>query len=148
MACSGTFRCPLNLIPILFILTFFVFIICQFLPGGSIKMLIPPDEVCDEDVRSHSAWHNCGAVQKYHDRLYRHGHLHLRPYGANFWLALILILFFALGLRWFPSLGDIDPTQDFCGSLRHFVVPGGGTGSVSLPHCDTYDPLQHAGRAQ
>ena len=92
MACSGTFRCPLNLIPILFILTFFVCIICQFLPGGPIDMLVPPDEVCDEDVRIHSAWHNCGAAHKYHDRLYRHGHLHLRPYDANFWLALSLIL--------------------------------------------------------
>ena len=51
MSCSGTFRCPLNLIPILFILTFLVFIIFQYLPGGPIKMLVAPDEVCDGDVR-------------------------------------------------------------------------------------------------
>ena len=51
MSCSGTFRRLVNLIPILFILTFFVFIIFQFLPGGPIETLVPPDEVFDEDVR-------------------------------------------------------------------------------------------------
>ena len=51
VSCAGTFRRLLNLIPILFSLTFLVFIICQFLPGGPIDMVVPPDEVCDEDVR-------------------------------------------------------------------------------------------------
>jgi peptide/nickel transport system permease protein len=40
----------------------------------------------------------------------------------NFWLVLILILFFSLGLRCFPSTGDIDPTQDCFGSLKPFVI--------------------------
>jgi ABC-type dipeptide/oligopeptide/nickel transport system permease component len=40
----------------------------------------------------------------------------------NFWLALILILFFSLGLCWFPSMGYIDPTQDCFGSLKPFVI--------------------------
>ena len=56
MSCSGTFRRLLNLIPILFIMTSFVFIICPFLPGGPIEMLVPPDEVCDENV--------CKAMEK------------------------------------------------------------------------------------
>ena len=41
----------LNLIPILFLLTFFVFIIFRFLPGGPIEMTVPPVEVFDEEVR-------------------------------------------------------------------------------------------------
>ena len=41
----------------------------------------------------------------------------------NFWLALILILFFSLGLCWFPSMGYSDPTQHFFGSPKHFVMP-------------------------
>jgi ABC-type dipeptide/oligopeptide/nickel transport system permease component len=59
----------------------------------------------------------------------------------NFWLALSLILFSALGLRWFPSTGYLDPTQDFFGSLKHFVMPAAVAGGVSLRHCDAYDPL-------
>ena len=42
VSCSGTFRRLFNLIPILFILTFFVFIICQCLLGGPIDMLVRP----------------------------------------------------------------------------------------------------------
>jgi ABC-type dipeptide/oligopeptide/nickel transport system permease component len=41
----------------------------------------------------------------------------------NFWLTLILILFFSLVLRWFPSMGYIDPTQDFFDGLQPFVSP-------------------------
>ena len=57
----------------------------------------------------------------------------------NFWLALILILLFSLGLRWFPSTGYIDPTQDFFGSLNHFVMPAVVL-AVPPCHCDTHDP--------
>ena len=177
----------LNLIPILFILTFFVFIIFHFLPGGPIEMLVPPDEVFDEEVRK-AMEKELGLdrpiMVQYLDWLWHaiHGDfgesiftqlpvwglilerfpatLYLAiasivmaivvaiPLGTiaalrkntmtdyiamgtsifgltvpNFWLALILILLFSLGLRWFPSMGYIDPTQDFFGSLKHFVMP-------------------------
>ena len=46
-----TVRRLLNLIPILFLLTAFVFFIFRFLPGGPIEMMVPPDEVLDEEVR-------------------------------------------------------------------------------------------------
>jgi hypothetical protein len=141
VACSGTFWRLFNLIPILSILTFFVCIIRQFLPGGPIDMLVPPDEVCDEDVRIHSAWHNCGAAQKYHDRLYRHGHLHLRPYGAQFLARLepdlVLCARAALVSQHWVSRSNPGLLRQ-PEALRH---AGGGAGGVSLRHCDAYDPL-------
>jgi peptide/nickel transport system permease protein len=177
----------LNLIPIIFILTFFVFIIFHFLPGGPIEMMVPPDEVFDEDVREALAkelgldrpilvqygdwlWHALhgdfgesiftqlpvwglilerfpatlylavaavvlaiviaiplGTVAA----LYKNTMVDYMAMGSsifgltvpNFWLALIMILIFSLGLRWLPSMGYIDPLQDFFGSLKHFVMP-------------------------
>ena len=46
-----TIRRLLNLIPVLFILTAFIFFVFRFLPGGPIEMMVPPDEVLDEEVR-------------------------------------------------------------------------------------------------
>ena len=177
----------LNLIPILFLLTFFVFIIFRFLPGGPIEMMVPPDEVFDEAVRE-ALEKELGLdrpiLVQYVDWLWRAlrgdlgesiftqlpvrelilerlpATLYLAvaavilaivvaiPVGTiaalrkntmidyvamgtsvfgltvpNFWLALIMILLFSLGLRWLPSMGYIDPLQDFFGSLKHFVLP-------------------------
>ena len=187
MSCSGTFRRLLNLIPFLFILTCFVFIIFQFLPGGPIDMLVPPDEVFDEGVRKAMEkelgvdrpimvqyvdwlWHalqgdfggsifthlpvwglivervtatlylaiaaivlaiivaiSLGAIAALRkNTMTDYIAMGTSIFGLtapNFWLALILILFFSLGLRWFPSMGYLDPTQDFFGSLKHFVMP-------------------------
>jgi len=182
-----TVRRLLNLIPILFILTFFVFIIFDFLPGGPLLMMVPPDEVFDEAVRK-AMEKELGldrpVLVRYGDWLWRalHGDfgesiytqlpvwglllerfpatLYLAvaaivlamlvaiPMGTvaalrkntmtdymamgtsifgltvpNFWLALIMILLFSLGLRWLPSMGYIDPLQDFVGSLRHLIMP-------------------------
>src|SRR5947207_48160 len=36
----------------------------------------------------------------------------------NFWLGLLLILIFALGLRWLPSSGYVNPLDDAPGNLR------------------------------
>lgn len=65
----------------------------------------------------------------------------------NFWLALILILLFSLGLHWVSQYriyrsnpGLLRPPE----SLRH---TSGGAGGAPR-HCDTYDPFQQAGRAQ
>lgn len=177
----------LTLIPILLILTVFVFSIFRFLPGGPIEMMVPPDEVFDENVRK-SLEKELGldrpVIVQYADWLWRalHGdfgesiysqlpvwdlilerfpatfYLAVAsillavviaiPLGAiaalrkntmtdymamgtsifgltvpNFWLALILILIFSLGLGWLPSIGYVDPLQDFFGSLKHIVIP-------------------------
>ena len=41
----------------------------------------------------------------------------------NFWLALLLILGFGLYLRWFPTLGYVDPTTNFMVFLWHLTLP-------------------------
>jgi len=41
----------------------------------------------------------------------------------GFWLALVLILVFAVELRWLPVSGYIDPMVDPIGSLRFLVLP-------------------------
>jgi peptide/nickel transport system permease protein len=41
----------------------------------------------------------------------------------NFWLALLLILGFGLYLRWFPTLGYVDPTTNFMIVLWHLTLP-------------------------
>lgn len=41
----------------------------------------------------------------------------------NFWLALLLILFFSINLRWFPSIGYTPPQEDFGQFLRHITLP-------------------------
>ena len=47
----STIRRLPNLRPILFILTFFVFIVFPFLRVGPLAMLVPPDAVFDKDMR-------------------------------------------------------------------------------------------------
>jgi peptide/nickel transport system permease protein len=42
----------------------------------------------------------------------------------NFWLALILVVAFAVHLDWFPVLGYVAPSESFTGWLRHLVLPG------------------------
>ncbi len=182
-----TIRRLLNLIPVIFILTAFVFFVFRFLPGGPIDMMVPPDEVMDEEVRralEKELGLDRPVIIQYLDWLWQalHGDLGESIYSQlpvweliierfpatlylalaatliaivvaipmgtiaalnknsaidyvamgtsvfgvtvpNFWLALIMILFFLLGLRWLPSMGYIDPTQDFIGSLKHFVMP-------------------------
>lgn len=49
----------------------------------------------------------------------------------HFWLGLLLILTFALWLRWLPPSGYVPPTQDILGNLRLMLLPtiaisGGG----------------------
>jgi peptide/nickel transport system permease protein len=175
------------LIPILLILTAFVFSIFRFLPGGPIEMMAPPDEVFNEEVRlalEKELGLDRPIIVQYADWLWRalHGDLGesiysqlpvwqlimerfpatlyltlaatflaiviaiplgtiaalykntLTDYVAigtsvfgitvpNFWLALIMILLFSLGLRWLPSMGYVDPMQNFFGSLRHLAMP-------------------------
>lgn len=41
----------------------------------------------------------------------------------NFWLAMMLVAFFALSLHWFPATGARDLTQDFWGAVRHATLP-------------------------
>ncbi len=41
----------------------------------------------------------------------------------NFWLGLLLILIFGVGLGWLPTSGRIDPLQDPAGGLRHLTLP-------------------------
>ncbi len=41
----------------------------------------------------------------------------------NFWLALLLILFFSLHLRWLPTFGYTPPNEDFGKFLQHLAMP-------------------------
>lgn len=41
----------------------------------------------------------------------------------NFWLAMLLVAFFALSLRWFPATGAKSLTVDFWGALHHATLP-------------------------
>ena len=41
----------------------------------------------------------------------------------HFWLGLLLILTFALWLRWLPPSGYVPPTQDVIGNLRLMLLP-------------------------
>lgn len=41
----------------------------------------------------------------------------------NFWLAMILVTFFALQLHWLPATGSRQIGEDFWGALRHAVLP-------------------------
>ncbi len=41
----------------------------------------------------------------------------------DFWLGIMLILVFALGLRMFPSSGYVRPHEDLLGNLRSFFLP-------------------------
>jgi peptide/nickel transport system permease protein len=54
----------------------------------------------------------------------------------HFWLGLLLILVFALWLRWLPPSGYISPTQDLAGNLRQMLMPtltlGGGIAALLM----------------
>ena len=41
----------------------------------------------------------------------------------SFWLGILLIILFAVTLRWLPAAGYVDPTRDLIGSLRSMVLP-------------------------
>ncbi len=41
----------------------------------------------------------------------------------NFWLALLLVYLFAVGLRWLPSLGWVPLTQSVPQNLIHLILP-------------------------
>ncbi|MGE5581310.1 MAG: ABC transporter permease [Bacillota bacterium] len=41
----------------------------------------------------------------------------------GFWLGLLLIMFFAVGLGWFPPGGYVPLTKDFLGGLRSIALP-------------------------
>lgn len=41
----------------------------------------------------------------------------------SFLLGIILILIFALGLRWLPSFGSVNPFENLSESLRHLLMP-------------------------
>lgn len=48
----------------------------------------------------------------------------------SFWSGVMLILVFALALRWFPAMGYVSLTADPIGALRHLVLPVITLGSV------------------
>jgi peptide/nickel transport system permease protein len=54
----------------------------------------------------------------------------------HFWLGLLLILLFALWLRWLPPSGYVPPSQDLLGNLKLMVMPtlvvSGGTAAVMM----------------
>ncbi|HXQ52204.1 MAG TPA: ABC transporter permease [Stellaceae bacterium] len=41
----------------------------------------------------------------------------------SFWLAMLLVSVFALGLHWFPATGAVGIGDDFAGAVRHAVLP-------------------------
>ena len=41
----------------------------------------------------------------------------------NFWLAMILVGVFALGLGWFPTTGSAPITRDFASAISHAALP-------------------------
>ncbi|AFT68848.1 Binding-protein-dependent transport systems inner membrane component [Alloalcanivorax dieselolei B5] len=41
----------------------------------------------------------------------------------NFWFGMILVLFFALTLRWFPATGFVSPFEDFSQALWYATLP-------------------------
>jgi peptide/nickel transport system permease protein len=46
----------------------------------------------------------------------------------NFWLAIVLILFFSVNLGWFPSMGYVPLADGFWPWLRHILLPAFTTG--------------------
>ncbi len=41
----------------------------------------------------------------------------------HFWSGIMLVLIFAVGLRWLPSIGYVSPFEDLGKSLRHLLLP-------------------------
>lgn len=50
----------------------------------------------------------------------------------GFWLGTLLILCFALWLRWLPSGGYVSPTYNLIENLRHILLPGVALGMAVL----------------
>jgi peptide/nickel transport system permease protein len=48
----------------------------------------------------------------------------------SFWLAILLILLFALRLGWLPPAGYFSPNEDIAENLRHMVLPALSLGLV------------------
>ncbi len=48
----------------------------------------------------------------------------------NFWLGIVLILFFAVNLGWFPALGYVPIAEGFWPWLRHLLLPAFTTGTA------------------
>jgi peptide/nickel transport system permease protein len=48
----------------------------------------------------------------------------------SFWLAVLLILLFALRLGWLPPTGYISPAEDLAASFRHMLLPAVSLGLV------------------
>jgi peptide/nickel transport system permease protein len=48
----------------------------------------------------------------------------------NFWLGIVLILFFAVNLGWFPALGYVPLSEGFWPWLRHLLLPAFTTGTA------------------
>jgi peptide/nickel transport system permease protein len=48
----------------------------------------------------------------------------------SFWLAVLLILLFALWLPWLPPTGYVSPAEDLGASLRHLALPALSLGLV------------------
>jgi peptide/nickel transport system permease protein len=48
----------------------------------------------------------------------------------NFWLGIVLILFFAVNLGWFPALGYVPLSEGFWPWLQHLLLPAFTTGTA------------------
>jgi peptide/nickel transport system permease protein len=48
----------------------------------------------------------------------------------SFWLAILLILFFALRLGWLPPTAYISPAESLTGNLQHMILPALSVGLV------------------
>lgn len=48
----------------------------------------------------------------------------------SFWLAIILMLIFAVQLRVLPATGYVEPTQDLGGFFRHMIIPCISMGAI------------------
>lgn len=48
----------------------------------------------------------------------------------SFWLAVLLILFFALRLGWLPPTGYVSPAESLIGNIRHLLLPAISLGLV------------------
>lgn len=49
----------------------------------------------------------------------------------EFWMAIVLILVFSLGLEWFPPSGYVSPADDPVGFISHLAMPAVTVGVVS-----------------